>query len=207
MPALVWIRRASAPIIANGRVVVTAYDSKVVNCIDLRTGNLIWYADMDAADDLYIGGVMGGKVLVIGGKKARAYDLDYSPPDPKVKKAKPVWENLPIGLPCGHGVAAKNGLYYLPVAKSIDSELPQIWALDPAKGEVVSKTTFRRRLSASADDAVPLGNLVFHEGQVFAQSPKEVLAFPLIELKRKAMDDLLRVNPNDPAGLSSRDHR
>lgn len=196
--------RAAAPIIVNGRVIVTAYDARVINCIDLRTGNLIWTDAMDTADDLYIGGVMNDRVVVIGSKKARAYDVNFTPPDPKAKKATPVWDKLAIGLPCGHGVPAKNGLYYLPVAKSTDSELPQIWAIDPVKGEVVSKTTFRRRLSGGSDDAVPLGNLVFHEGQVFAQTPKEVLAFPLIEIKRKAMDDLLRANPKDPAGLAAR---
>jgi outer membrane protein assembly factor BamB len=204
-PAVAQSRwRAAAPIIVNGRVIVTAYDARVINCIDLRTGNLIWTDAMDTADDLYVGGVMNDRVIVIGGKKARAYDVNYTPPDPKVKKATPVWDKLPIGVPCGHGVPAKNGLYYLPVAKSIDSDLPQIWAIDPVKGEVASKTTFRRRLSGGSDDAVPLGNLVFHEGQVFTQTPKEILAFPLIEIKRKAMDDLLRANPNDPAGLAAR---
>jgi outer membrane protein assembly factor BamB len=196
--------RAAAPIVAGGRVIVTAYDAKSINCLDLRTGNLIWTDAMEAADDLYVGGVMGDRVLVIGAKAARAYDLGFTPPDPKVKTATPVWSKLALGTPCGHGVAAKNGLYYLPVSKSADGDMPQIWAIDPAKGEVVSKTTFRRKLSAAAEDAVPLGNLVFHEGQVFAQTAKELLAFPLIELKRKAMDDLLKRNPNDPAGLAAR---
>ena len=196
--------RAAAPILSNGRVIVTAYDAKSINCLDLRSGNLIWTDAMEAADDLYVGGVIGDRVLVIGAKAARAYDLNHTPADAQTKKATPVWSNLVLGTPCGHGVAAKNGLYYLPVSKSADGEMPQIWAIDPAKGDVVSKTTFRRKLSASPEDAVPLGNLVFHEGQVFAQTAKELLAFPLIELKRKAMDDLLKRNPNDPAGLAAR---
>ncbi|MFO0938093.1 MAG: PQQ-binding-like beta-propeller repeat protein [Gemmataceae bacterium] len=196
--------KASAPLISNGRVIVTAYDSKTINCIDLRTGNLIWYSDMDANEDLYVGNIINGKVLIVGKKKCRAYELDYSPPDPKVRKAEPTWSKLAIGMPCGHGVASKDGLYYLPVSKSTESDQPQILGIDPVKGEIVSKSTFRRKLSASTEDAVPLGNLIFHDGQVFTQTPKEVLAFPLIELKRKMMDDLLRANPKDPAGLLSR---
>lgn len=202
VPTARW--RAAAPIIAHGKVIVTAYDSKSINCIDLRTGNLIWFDDMDPVDDLYVGGLIDDRILVIGSKAARAYELNPPLSDPKSKKVKPVWSKVPLGLPCGHGVVATNGLYYLPVAKSAESELPQIWALDPKKGEVVSKTTFRRKLTSAPGDPIPLGNLIFHEGQVFTQTPQEILAFPLMDLKRSAMDELLKANPNDPAGLAAR---
>jgi outer membrane protein assembly factor BamB len=202
VPQARW--RASAPIVRNGRVIVTAYDARSINCIDLRTGNLIWYDEMDPVDDLYVGGLIEDRVVVIGSKKARAYDFAATPPDPKNRKVKPVWDKLAIGLPCGHGAAATNGIYYLPVARSTESELPQIWAIDAKKGEIVGKSTFRRKLTASVSEPVPLGNLIFHEGQVFSQTPQEVLSFPLIELKRKAMDEQLRANPKDPAGLAAR---
>ena len=34
--------RASNPIIVNGRVVLSAFDSESVQCLDLRTGKMLW---------------------------------------------------------------------------------------------------------------------------------------------------------------------
>ncbi len=192
--------RAAAPIISRGRVVLTAYDSQLIECVDLRTGTKIWKDNRDK-NDLYVAGVINDKVLVVGEETCRAYDLMA----PAGKKDAPVvWKGVKIGKPCGHGVAGKNGLYYIPVASAPETNQPEIWAIDVAAGKVMSRTAFRKKGISPGDDLAPLGNLTFHDGQVFAQTPREIIAFPLSELKRKAMDELLAKNPADPAGLTAR---
>ncbi|MCZ2343681.1 MAG: PQQ-binding-like beta-propeller repeat protein [Bacteroidales bacterium] len=196
--------RASAPIIADGKVIVTAYDSDQIQCLDLRTGNILW-ADAREKDDLMVGGVVSGTVVVVGKNTARGYALNGN--------GKPIWKQLKIGTPAGHGVATKDGLYYIPMLGDPDrpdSTQPQVWAIDAASGQVRSKTAFREKTIDYVDRYEPkdsrivLGNLVFHEGQLFSQSATRISAFPLIELKKREMDRLLAQNPNDPKGLTFR---
>lgn len=196
--------RASAPIIADGKVIVTAYDSDQIQCLDLRTGNILW-ADAREKEDLMVGGVVAGTVVVVGKNTVRGYALNGN--------GKPAWKQLKIGTPSGHGVATKDGLYYIPMLGDPDrpdSTQPQVWAIDAANGQVRSKTAFREKTIDYVDRYEPkdsrivLGNLVFHEGQLFSQSATRISAFPLIELKKREMDRLLAQNPNDPKGLTFR---
>ena len=196
--------RSAAPIIADGMVVVTAHDSDQIQCLDLRTGNIVW-ADGREKDDLYVGGVVGGRVVVVGKNAVRAYPLSGD--------GKPAWKQLQIGTPCGHGVTTGDGLFYVPMIGDPDrpdSAQPQVWAVDAATGQVKSKTAFREKTIEYADRYEPqdtrvvLGNLVFHDGQLFSQSATRLTAFPLIERKKQEMDRLLAQNPTDPKGLTSR---
>lgn len=196
--------RTSAPLIANGRVVLTAPDMDRLVCLDLRTGTELWSDDRQK-DDLYVAGVIENNVLVIGKDSARAYDLTGGPD----KKPQLAWQNRRIGTPVGHGVASTGGVYYLPVVGNPDekdSTEPQVWAIQVADGKIKSKTTFRQTDLArqDSDPRLALGNLVFHDGQMFSQSAAEVRAFPLIELKKQEMDRLLAKNPKDPRGLTDR---
>ncbi len=203
LPSDRW--RAAAPIVAGGKVLFTAHDSDHILCLDLRTGEVVW-SDDRRKDDLYVGGVIDGKVLVVGKESVRAYQLAGD------GKGKPqvAWQNLRIGTPCGHGVASKEGLYYLPVVGTPDrkdSTEPQVWAIDVASGQVRSKTPYRPKTGtddSQEDPRLALGNLVFHEGMLFSQSPLRVSAFPLIELKKREMARRLKDNPNDPVGLAER---
>ena len=196
--------RSSAPIIADGKVIVTAHDSDQIQCLDLRTGNLVW-ADAREKDDLYVGGVVGGRVVVVGKNTVRSYALSGD--------GKPAWKQLRIGTPCGHGVCTDDGLFYVPMIGDPDrpdSTQPQVWAIDVATGQVKSKTAFREKTIEYADRFEPkdtrvvLGNLVFHDGQLFSQSATRLSAFPLIERKKQEMDRLLAQNPTDPKGLTFR---
>ncbi len=194
--------RAAAPIIAGNRVVVSAHDSESIQCLDLRTGEVQW-SDARQKDDLYVGGVVGDKVLVVGKESVRAYNLAVGAD----KQPVLAWSNLRIGTPSGHGVASKEGLYYVPVVGNPDkknSTQPGIWAIDVASGAVKSKTELRRKGAVGDDPRLALGNLVFHEGQLFSQTATEVVAFPLIELKRQEMARRLAANPKDPEGLADR---
>jgi outer membrane protein assembly factor BamB len=203
LPSDRW--RAPAPIVAGGKVLFTAHDSDHILCIDLRTGELAW-SDDRRKDDLYVGGVIDGKVVVVGKESIRAYQLAGD------GKGKPqlAWQNLRTGTPCGQGVASKDGMYYLPVVGSPDqkdSTEPQVWAIDVAAGQVRSKTPYRPKTGVDEtqeDPRLALGNLVFHEGMLFSQSPLRVSAFPLIELKKQEMARRLKDNPNDPVGLAER---
>ena len=66
--------RAGGPIIANGRVVLTAFDSDFIECLDLRTGKVLWYVPREV-NDLYIGGIINDRVVVVGRNQVRAYHL------------------------------------------------------------------------------------------------------------------------------------
>jgi outer membrane protein assembly factor BamB len=202
LPSDRW--RAAAPIVTQGKVLFTAHDADHILCLDLRTGNLIW-SDDRKKDDLYVGGVIDGKVLVVGKSLVRAYALSG-----EKGKPKRAWEDIKIGTPSGHGVASRDGVYYLPVVgnpEQKDSTEPQVYAIDVNAGQVRSKTPFRRKAGDAGEGGDPrlaLGNLVFHDGMLFSQSPVEISAFPLIELKKREMARRLKENPNDPVGLAER---
>ena len=203
--------RSSNPIIVKGRVVMSAYDSDQVQCLDLRTGKLLWTENRQV-EDAYVGGVVSGNVIIVGRNSVRAIKL-LGDKDEKTGKEKSVaaWkEPLKIGCPSGHGVPSKDGLYYLPVIgdpDKPDSTVPAVWAINADTGVPKAKTAFRRKegnAGSNQDSRLSLGNLLFHDGMMFSQSASELSAFPLIEVKKREMDALLTKNPNDPEGLTSR---
>src|SRR5260370_12994231 len=83
--------KVSAPIIQDGKVVFAAPDGQRVYCLNLRDGSRIW-DQRRQDDDLYIGGLYNGKVIVVNKKNVRALNLtkDYL-----------VW-SLETGVPDGH---------------------------------------------------------------------------------------------------------
>jgi len=200
--------RAACPIISGGRVIVAAYDADQVQCLELRTGKLLW-SEARQPNDLYVGGVANNRVLIVGGKGTRAVSLFGE--DAARKVPAQAWPHeLRTGIPCGHGVIGKDGTFYLPMVGddvNTDARVPQIWAINPATGLAASKTVFRLtpdQLADAADNRLMLGNIVFHDNMMFSQSATLLSAFPLIEAKRKEMDAILAKNPNDPVGLASR---
>jgi outer membrane protein assembly factor BamB len=194
--------RAAAPIIAGGKVVLTAYDSDLLQCLDLRTGTAEWAVPRQS-DDLYVAGVEAGRVVVVGKKSVHAFTLAGV----AGKAEKVAWNAVATGTPCGHGVMGKGGVYYLPMLgtpEKPEALEPQVWALDTATGAVLSRTEFRRRADSGTDARLLLGNLLFQDGQLFSQSALELSGFPLLELKRREMVDRLKANPADPEGLFAR---
>jgi len=194
--------RASAPMIAGNKVILTAYNSDLLQCLDLQTGEAVWQTPREK-DDLYIGSVQDEKIIVVGKRSTRAYAVNGDGAGGK----KIVWDKIRTGTPCGHGIAAKGGIFYLPMIGNPDegpSRQPQIWAIDVQSGQVKSKTMFRKSSDPTAEPRRQLGNLVFQDGQLFSVSALSVKVFPLIELKRKQMTERLKENPNDPDGLTAR---
>ncbi|MCS7269536.1 MAG: PQQ-binding-like beta-propeller repeat protein, partial [Gemmataceae bacterium] len=195
---------ATGPIIASGRVLLTAYDSDRLDCLELRTGRLLWSVPRDV-NDLYVGGVINDKVIIVGRNQVRAYHLFGE--DTEQQRPRLAFEGLVIPHPTGHGAAGK-GVYYIPVrpenAGRGDTAAAEIWAIDVETGTVRSKTA-ARLLNNNAELArFGLGNLVYQDHVVLAQSAWEITAFPHLEQKRQEMDRLLAANPNDPLGLFTR---
>ncbi|HEY8504127.1 MAG TPA: PQQ-binding-like beta-propeller repeat protein, partial [Gemmataceae bacterium] len=177
--------RCSVPVLVNGKVVFTAYDSASVQCLDLRTGKLLWKSPR-GPEDLYLAGVYDGKVIIVGKDSVRALSLE----DGK----KVLWK-LPSGLPSGVGVASDD-VYYLPVRKAADSKEPEVWAIDLKSGRLIARTKSRKK-------EVP-GNLVFYKGDVYSQTPFGLVAYPQLRRQLEEMNRRLAANPNDPVGLTER---
>jgi outer membrane protein assembly factor BamB/tetratricopeptide (TPR) repeat protein len=175
--------KVSAPIIQDGKVVFAAPDGQRIYCLNLRDGRRLW--DQRRLDeDLYLGGVYNGKVLVVGKKTVRALTLN---------KGETLW-SLETGMPSGQGVASGD-IYYLPIKSNKDKE-PEIAAIDIDNGRFHAHTRSRKK-------EVP-GNLVFFEGTVISQSIGDIVAYPQLKAKLAQIDALIAKNPNDPVGLAER---
>lgn len=175
--------KCSAPIVADGKVVFTAPDGMSIHCLNLRDGTSIWKAGR--SDDLYLGGIHNGKVLLIGKNSARALAL---------ADGKQLWVRE-TGLPSGQGVASDK-TYYLPIKSSAASKEPEVCAIDMDTGNVVAHTKTRKK-------EIP-GNLIFYEGKVISQNAYKVTAYPQLKVKLAEMNAKIDKNPKDPVGLTER---
>jgi outer membrane protein assembly factor BamB len=170
-------------VVQDGRVVFTAPDGASVHCLNLGDGSLVWKAPR-AADDLYLAGVAGGKVLIVGKRQCRALRLT---------DGSPLWQ-LATGLPSGQGVFSGH-LYYLPLKEGRGHE-PEVCTIDVDTGKDVAHTRPHRK-------EVP-GNLVLVGGQILSQTVHEVAAYPQLKAKLRQMEALLARDPQDPVGLTER---
>jgi outer membrane protein assembly factor BamB len=148
--------KLSAPVIDGGKVFVTAPDGTALHCLSLRDGSLLWKAERQP-DDLFLAGVVGGRVLVVGRGRVRTLD----PAD-----GREVWAEV-VGIATGMGAAA-GSRYYLPVR---DAEIgrPGIVVLDAARGAV--------RARHPLPEGEPPGNLLLTDGLLVSQSNTRIAAF------------------------------
>jgi len=193
MGAVVSEWKTSAPIITEGKVVLTAPDGKALTCLSLGNGAKLW--SIDRTDDkMYLAGVHNGNALVVTRSHIEAYSLE---------NGKVAWQ-AETGVPSGRGVASK-GIYYLPVKQiaSLDKERgPGIVAVNMETGQVAATT--RARKNGKSEWTEYPGNLTFFDGYVIAQSAAEIAVYPQLEVQEREMTDLLAKNPNDPVGLFKR---
>ncbi len=196
--------RSAGPIISGGRVILTAYDSRKLECLDLRTGKVKWSVPHDS-NDLYVGGVVNDRVVVVGKNQVKAYHLTGE--NSERNEPKVAWEPVTIPTPTGHGATGRNA-FYVPVRQETAGRdaIPagEIWAVNIETGQIVSKTGARKRNDTAELAKYGIGNLVFQDGMVFSQSPWEIAAYPQLELKIAEMNKLLDKNPKDPLGLLAR---
>jgi outer membrane protein assembly factor BamB len=182
--------QVTAPIIQDGKVVFTAPDAKGIHCINLRDGSRVWsHARQD--DDLFLAGVFNGKAVIVGRKRTRALTL---------ARGDLAWE-VETGMPSGQGAASSPNaagdiIYYLPIREAVNTRQPEVCAINVTRGLIHAHTRSRK-------NEVP-GNLIFYEGTVLSQTPREVVAYPQLEIKLAEMNRLVKANPKDPVALTDR---
>jgi outer membrane protein assembly factor BamB/tetratricopeptide (TPR) repeat protein len=182
--------KASAPIVQSGKVVFALPDGPELRCLDLRTGRLRW-GSKRREDDIYLGGVIADRVVIVGKKDVRALALD---------DGKEAW-SLPTGRPSGRGAASEN-VFYLPLKDTVDGTGPEVVAIDVAKGRAVGHARAEKDPRTGSPNI--LGNIIFSDGVMVSQSATELVVFPLLKAKLKETEDQLKKDPNSPRGLFDR---
>jgi outer membrane protein assembly factor BamB/tetratricopeptide (TPR) repeat protein len=167
--------------VADGSVILTPIESDQLFCLSLLDGKLLW--KMDRGDNVYVAGVQGGNVLLVGRKQVQAYKLD---------DGKPAWSNpllLPQGsMPSGRGFISGDRLY-LPLSSA------EVASVDVAAGTIVARAKSRKGI-------IP-GNLICYKGSVISQGVDSLDRFFQIEPLQKEVTAALAANPNDPVALAN----
>ena len=95
--------------LADGCVILTPIESDQLFCLSLLDGKLLW--KMDRGENVYVAGIQGGNVLLVGRKQVQAF---------KLADGKPAWSGpvlLPQGsMPSGRGFLSGDRLY-LPLSR------------------------------------------------------------------------------------------
>lgn len=185
--------RTSAPVVHNGKVIFTAHDAGHVHCVNLRDGRMVWTVKRED-DDLFLAGVFGQRVVIVGKNNIRAVNLDEGP---RATWGKAAWKVATGGLPSGQGVASDD-VYYLPLQKTGEGPQagPGIFAVNVSTG---------RKLSAAAKRNQELpGNILFADGEIISQTALNISAYPQLRVKESEISRRLKENPHDPVGLSER---
>jgi outer membrane protein assembly factor BamB len=116
--------QVTAPVIFDGKVVIAAPDSPAVECLRLADGAALWKVER-TSDDLFLAGVHGDKVLVIGRSVCRALSL---------ADGKELW-HTEVGVPSGQGVMVGDS-YLLPVKVNGQAKSAGVVQVDLATGQV-----------------------------------------------------------------------
>ncbi len=193
----IWVRRAQAAqssaargrwieagaTIADGRVLLTPVQLDELICLDLSDGRFLW--SVPRRDGLYVGGVDGGRVLVVGRTAVWAVDLD---------SGRPAWPHERLSLPAsampsGLGLVAE-GKYHLPLSSG------EVLTIDMVQGKVAA----RARGSAEA----PPGNLAAAHDAVIAQTPEGLWRFETLAGRDRRLAEQLAAKPDDPLLLRQR---
>jgi hypothetical protein len=176
--------KTTAPVLGDGKVVFAPPDAPSIHCLNLADGSLLW-SRKKSRDDVYLAGVYGGKVLIVGIRSVHALSLTTG---------ESVWTQE-TGLPSGQGVAAGDR-YYLPLQRGAQSKQPEILVLAVAKGQVMAHIKTRPSGPGRTDFEVP-GNLVFAEGKLISQSAWQIIAYPLLQDNVDKVNEGLKQNPDD----------
>lgn len=165
--------------IADGSVLATPVEDDTLYCLALLDGKLRW--KLPRENNLYVGGVYQGNVLVVGHNQLTAV---------KLSDGKPAWgpAELPPGaMPSGRGFMSGK-YYYLPLSSA---EVAQV---DLTVGKIVGRARSRQ-------GTIP-GNLICYRGDVISQGVDVVETYPQIDALRKQVDETLAKRPDDPAALA-----
>src|SRR5262249_51081813 len=133
-------------------------------------------------DDLFVAGVFGDRVLVVGRTSCRA----LSPGTGQV-----LWHRA-TGLPAGQGVAA-GSVYYLPLT---DGAVLALDVEDPRRTVRIEPQPGNQRQAA--------GNLVLHRGTLWSQDALRLTAYLPLDDRLARVERRLAAEPEDGAGLAER---
>jgi outer membrane protein assembly factor BamB len=168
-----WLEGAA--VLASGCVLLSPPESNYLHCLDLVTGKFRWKAER--GDGMYVAGVEGERVLVVGTGTITALYLS---------DGKPAWSQTAAlkddVMPSGRGFFS-DGKYFLPLTSS------EVVAIDLADGNVVERTQSRA--------GIVLGNLVAHQGAILSQNGKFLERFDQIDVLRDYTESRLAEDPDD----------
>ncbi len=136
----------ACPVLAGGHVILTPCESDSMHCVDLRSGASKWVRPR--GDGLYVAGVVGDQLLVVGHGGVEAVD---------VNTAERLW-STPLdddgAVISGRALLVTNRIF-------VPLDTPEVVAIDLANGRIVGRSPGR-------GGAVP-GNLVAYRGEVLSQ--------------------------------------
>ena len=136
--------------IAEGKVIATPIESDKIHCIDLLNGKGVW--STARGDLLYVAGVSDGKVIAVGPKEIRAFDLDKGSEVYKVDLSKQ-------GRVTGTGYMNENMLF-LPTSES----------------KIVKFSLKDQKFIAIPTDQV-LGNLISYKNKIISNGAEYISAY------------------------------
>lgn len=170
----------SAPIVMDGKVVYAPSEQATLYCFDLLTGETQWRKAK--RDFLYVAGVFGGRVLLVGKNSVAALSLETG---------EEAWPPLQIpesdGVTSGMGVAVDHR-YYLPLHSG------QLWTLDIQDGSVLAR-------SYLPENSRALGNLAMHRGLLLSLNPFGLTAYEQREVVEADIAKRLDDDPQDSLAL------
>jgi outer membrane protein assembly factor BamB len=164
-----------AAVLAKGCVLLSPPESNYLHCLDLVTGKFRWKAER--GDGMFVAGVEGDRVLVIGNRTISALNLS---------DGKPAWTQTAAlkndVMPSGRGFFS-SGKYFLPLTSS------EVIAIDLADGNVAERTQSRA--------GIVLGNLIAHQGAILSQNGKFLERFDQIDVLRDYTESRLAEDADD----------
>lgn len=164
--------------IANGKVILTPFDSNQMYCLDLLTGKSLWSQPRPRGVGLYTAGVHDNNVIVVGSNQVTAVNLDTG---------KDTWNLAIEGKPSGRGVQGPEHYF-------LATTTPELLKIDLATGTVA--------------EAMPteesLGNLVAYRDHFVSQNPHRVQAFYQRAKLEREVARKLEDNPDSAWALEHR---
>jgi outer membrane protein assembly factor BamB len=169
-------------VISQGHVLYTSPEVNKLFCLDLTTGKLKW--ELPRQNFLYLGGVVGDKVLVVGKQNVQCFRLSNK---------EVLWKSA-LALPSGSTTSGRGFMsgesYYLPVSSG-----------EVLKVDLLSGTLSPRGKSPSR--SIP-GNLLCYQGHVLSMSVDRLEKYPQSDLLKSQIEVALKKNQNDWQALAWR---
>jgi outer membrane protein assembly factor BamB/TolA-binding protein len=166
--------------LAGGQVLLAPPEADELHCLNLADGRLLW--KQPRGENLYIGAVDAGLVLLVGKQQVTALRLT---------DGVPAWSTkLPDeALPTGRGYLSE-GVYELPLSNGT------ITPIELATGKLGAPV--------QAPAGQVLGNLICHRGQVLSQGVDWLETFDQRAPLERRIEATLARTPDDPWALARR---